>query len=97
VKLRYKLSPEALQDIRDIWEFIAEDSIDAADRVYVELFEAIDGLAQMPQKGHRREDLVDDLAVLFWPVRSYLIIYRPELPLQIVRVVHGARDVPALF
>jgi toxin ParE1/3/4 len=30
----------------------------------------------------------------FWPVYSYLIIYRPELrPLQVVRILHGSRDV----
>lgn len=30
---RYALHPEAFRDIDDIWEFIAQDSQDAADRV----------------------------------------------------------------
>jgi plasmid stabilization system protein ParE len=96
VRARYKLSPEALRDLRDVWEFIAEDNLDAADRVRAEFFDAFNGLVEMPNKGHRREDLTD-LPVLFWPVRSYLIIYRPHIPLEIVRVVHGARDIPGLF
>jgi len=29
----FKLSPEAFQDIEGIWDFIAEDNVDAADRV----------------------------------------------------------------
>ena len=44
-----------------------------------------------------REDLTGR-PVLFWPVGSYPIIYDPQVqPLAIVRVVHGARDVPNLF
>ena len=76
MKSRYKLSPEALQDLREIWEFIAEDNIDAADSIQADLFAAFDGLVAMPHKGHQRHDLID-LAVLCWPVRSYLVICRP--------------------
>jgi plasmid stabilization system protein ParE len=67
-----------------------------ADRVQRELFDAFDELVAMPHQGHRRDDLID-LPVLFWPVRSYLIIYRPQVPLEIVRIIHGARDIPSLF
>ena len=96
MKSRYTLSPEAFQDLQDIWEFIAQDNLDAADRVQAQFFEAFNGLAEMPKSGHRREDLTD-LPVLFWPVGSYLIIYRAETPLEIVRVLHGARDIPGLI
>ena len=93
----YVLSPEALQDLGDIWEFIAEDNIEAADRVREEIFAAFDGLVNAPRKGHVREDLTDK-PVLFWPVRAYLIVYRPETrPLHIVGVLHGARDIPTLL
>jgi plasmid stabilization system protein ParE len=34
----------------------------------------------------------------FWHVRGYLIIYRSEKhPIEIVRVLHGARDVQAIL
>ena len=50
-------------------------------------------LAEFPRTGHFREDLADK-SLRFWPVYSYLIVYRPESrPLQIIRVLHGARDV----
>jgi antitoxin ParD1/3/4/toxin ParE1/3/4 len=43
--------------------------------------------------GHLREDLTDE-PVRFWSVYSYVIVYDPETqPLQILRILHGARDV----
>jgi plasmid stabilization system protein ParE len=51
----------------------------------------------MPTLGHRRHDLTSDPEVLFFCVRShYLVIYRKNSdPLQIARVLHGARDISA--
>lgn len=54
-------------------------------------------LAGMPEMGHVREDLAQ-ASLRFWPVYSYLIVYLPESrPLQILRVLHGARDVRSLL
>ena len=94
---RFKLSPEAALDIRDIWAYIADDSVKAARKVRLSLFDACKLLAENPNIGHTREDLTDQ-AVLFWPVGSYLITYDPRTrPLAVVRVVHASRDVPSLF
>lgn len=94
---RFKLSPEAANDIREIWSYIAADDVKAARKVRLALFDACRFLAGSPRVGHTRGDLTDQ-AVLFWPVGSCLIIYDPESkPLSVVRVVHGARDVPSLF
>jgi len=93
----FRISPEAAANIREIWEFIAEDNVAAAERVRQELQDAMRGLADTPGKGHLREDLTDK-AVRFWRVRSYLIVYRPDTdPLEIVAVLHGARDIPRLL
>lgn len=70
---RFRLSPEAAQDLIDIYEYIAQDNLEAAERVRNEVSDAMLGLAAMPGKGHRREDLTSQ-PVLFWPVRSYQII-----------------------
>ena len=94
---RFKLSPDAAQDVRDIWAYIAEDSVRAARKVRLSLFEACQRLATNPAIGHLREDLTEE-PVLFWPVGSYLIVYDPRTkPVAIVRIVHAARDVPNLF
>ena len=93
----FKLSPEAAGDIQNIWAYIAEDSIKAAGKVRLNLFDACKLLAENPAIGHTREDLTDQ-PVLFWPVGSYLILYDPRTePLAIVGAVHGARDVPGLL
>jgi plasmid stabilization system protein ParE len=56
---RFRLSPEATQDISDIWAYIARDNIDAARRVRLALLAACRRLAQNPGIGHQREDLTD--------------------------------------
>lgn len=66
---KYILSVDADVDLDDIWEYIAQDSIDAADRWISKLFDAFEALGQSPGMGHKREDLTQ-LPVLFWPVGS---------------------------
>jgi toxin ParE1/3/4 len=93
----YVLSVDADLDIDDIWEFIAADNIDAADRWVEKLFAAFEALGRTPGMGHRREDLTPH-AVRFWPVGSYLIIYQADRrPIEIVAVTQGSRDVPAFL
>lgn len=93
----FRLTPEARQQVDEIGEFIAQDSIDAALRVYDALEEAFELLADNPDIGHTREDLTDR-PVKFWSVFSYLVIYNPTSdPLKIVSVMHGARDVGRLL
>lgn len=55
----FVLTPLAEQDIGDIWDYIAADNIDAADRVLAALEKAIYRLAKTPGIGHLREDLAD--------------------------------------
>lgn len=93
----YVLSVDADLDLDEIWEYIAADNIDAADRWIGRLFDAFEALASTPGMGHKRKDLGDH-PVLFWPVGSYLIIYRAELrPIEIVAITQGSRDIPAFL
>ena len=88
----YTLLPEALADLEEIREYIAEDSPDAADCVVDEILDAAAALAPMPHMGHRRPDLTSG-PFRFWTVRSYLVVYAPEeSPLLVVAVLHGSRD-----
>jgi toxin ParE1/3/4 len=93
----FVLSAQARLDLQLIWNRIAENNIDAADRVMDEFRLAMRQLAQRPGMGHRRSD-VKNPRYRFWSVYSYLIAYFPDTkPLEIVRVIHGARDIRALF
>jgi len=93
----YKVSPEALDDSQLIADFIALDSVDAAERVIDQFFETFEQLAAWPKTGHVRTDLTSK-NVRFWPVGSYLVVYRDHSDgVQIVAVLHGSRDVPSVL
>jgi plasmid stabilization system protein ParE len=90
-------SPEARRDLLEIWEFIAQDNLDEADRVEREIEQASVKLAANPELGHFRRDLTSR-PVRFWATYSYLIIYDPETrPLEVVRILSGYRDVAQLL
>ena len=91
---RYVLAPEAALELVQIWRYIKEQStVEIADHVESVILEKLVFLTERPHAGHWRKDLTDE-AVKFFPVYSYLIVYRPETnPLQVVSILHGRRDV----
>src|SRR5579872_3894330 len=91
---RYVLAPEAALDLVQIWRYLKKKAgFEIADRVESEIRAKIVFLTGMPGAGHWRRDLTDE-PVKFFPVYSYLIVYRPETkPLQVVAILHGRRDV----
>lgn len=94
---RYVLTDSAKADLRQINSYLRKASPAAARRVRAQFRAALRRPADFPLIGHRREDLTP-LPVRFWAVYSYLIIYRPDQkPLQVVRVLHAARDLPSLL
>lgn len=93
----YVLGVGADRDLDEIWEFIAADSVDAADRWIGSLFDAFESLAGSPGFGHRRDDLTSH-PVLFWPVGAYLVVYRKgSAAVEIVAVTQGSRDIPTFL
>ena len=93
----YILGDDAVLDLEAIWDYIAADNIDAADRWIAKLFEAFEALGQNPGMGHKREDLTR-FPILFWPVGAYLVIYRSKRsPIEIVAVTQGSRDIPGFL
>jgi len=92
---RYVLTSEAQEDLRQIREYLTADSGPRLARYVLSAFVvAFRRLAKTPGMGHRREDLISDQTLYFWPVFSYLIVYHRESnPLAIIGVIHGKRDV----
>jgi plasmid stabilization system protein ParE len=81
------------------WVYLAEKSgrLEVADRFRVTVEKAFLSIQRTPFIGRSRsEDLKEGLRSL--PARKYLIIYRvDEVAVYIIRVLHGGRDVHAIF
>ena len=87
----YALHPGALSDIEEIWAYIADDNLTAADGVVSEIFASCAALASFPNQGHWRDELAPR-RVRFKTVRSYLIAYASDVaPIRILAVIHGRR------
>lgn len=93
----YFLSTIAEQDIDEIVSYIAHENPNAALKLLDALYEAMAMLAENPMLGHKREDLTDK-PVRFWPFKwHYLIIYVECMPIEIVRILSGYRDISSLL
>jgi toxin ParE1/3/4 len=89
---RFVLHPEAYADLDEIWEYIAADNQNAADRLLEEIHDTIQSLATFPYQGHNRPDLTSR-PLRFHSLRDYVIAYVPdEKPLAVIAVLHGRRS-----
>ena len=88
-------SPQAIQDPDDIWFYIAQDNVTAADRWIDHLLEKALTLAEEPLMGRLRPELAPQIRSL--PVKSYMLYYRPmEGGIELVRVLNSARDIDSI-
>ena len=93
----FNITIKAEQDLKQIWNYIAQDNHNAANKVLDQFFESFRNLALNPNIGHIREDLTNK-PVRFWPLYSYLTIYKPDTnPITIIRVISGFRDISKLI
>ena len=88
--------PRALDDLSEIWNYIADDSVAQADSFIDRIDAELRTLATQPLMGRARDELARNLRSL--PIGRYVIFYE-ALPdgIVIVRVLHSARDVDAQF
>lgn len=80
----------------EIWLYIAADNEAAADRQLDHLERSFRLLAQQPLMGVDRSDSLQ-AGVRSFVVDRYLVFYRVQDRVRILRVLHGARDWMALF
>jgi plasmid stabilization system protein ParE len=94
---RYRLARTAEDDLFAIarYVYLKSRSARTAERLVRRIYAACSDLADLPSLGHSRKDLCPDPGLRFYCVSDiYLIVYEHETePLQIVRILHGARDV----
>ena len=93
---RAYFSPLSRRDLHEIFDYIAPKNPSAAAALIQQLKARCKQIAKSPRIGAPREDLAAGLRC--FPVGSYVVFYRPvEADVEIVRIVHGARDQGRLF
>jgi len=93
---RYRVGPEAQDDLDDIYAYVAERNVPAADRLITGFKKRFRLLATQPFLGQARPDLAADLRSFV--VGNYVIFYRPaEEGIDVARIIHAARDIDAVF
>jgi len=83
-------------DMADIWNYIADDSEANADAFLHTIDNKLSLIATQPGMGRPRPELAPGLRS--FPVGRYIILYQ-TLPdgIEIIRVLHSARDLDALL
>jgi plasmid stabilization system protein ParE len=96
--MSYRITPTAERDLRDILRYIAEqDGVDRALHVYGKFVEAFELLGSSPGAGRVRKDLTGT-EVRWWTVFKFVVICDAEhSPVEVLRVLHGMRDLGALL
>jgi toxin ParE1/3/4 len=93
---RYSLGPLAIADLKSIAQYVAQDNPPAAKRLRKRFLDRFDLLGSNSLSGEARPDLGPDIRII--SVGNYVIVFRPASPgVQIVRLLHGARDIESLF
>lgn len=93
---RYRLSQQAEKDLEDIWIYLAQQDEIGADRQVARLLDRFPMLAQFPNMGLQRNELLTGLRS--FPIKPYIIFYiiLPER-VEIVRILHQSRDIEGKF
>jgi len=93
---RYRIAPQARDDLKDIFRYVAQDRPSAVARLREAMSKRFRQLASQPLLGQACPELRVGLRA--FSVGPYAIFYVPiEGGVEIERVLHGARDIESLF
>ncbi len=103
MKTKVLWRPRAREDLLDIYVAIGLDNVSAAERMHVTLEDRVRQLEKAPRSGMRRPEIAQAARVLVEGV--YLILHEthpdtddgPIEAVEIVRIVHGSRDLGRIF
>lgn len=94
--IQLRIADQAKADLMDIWSYIAQDNEQAADILSDRIADKFEQLLTLPGMGRERRDIGPGLRSFLQ--ESYVIFYRLiDDGIEIVRVLHGARDIENLF
>lgn len=91
---RFRKRPRADADLDSIWNYIAADNVEAADRLIARIGTVFEMLVQNPLAGRGRAELAQGLRSVV--IANYIIFYYPQPDgVEVVRVMHGGQDINA--
>lgn len=94
--MNIRFTPQAKDDLDNIWLYIAQDSPQRATELIYKIKSCCDLLSENPKIGKERDDLINGLRQL--PVKNRIVFYRvQESTIDVVRILHGSRDVKRVF
>ena len=96
-------TPQAREDLLDIYVTIGFEQPAAAERIYTAIESQVEMLVEYPRLGARRPDIAPTARMLVEGV--YLVLYEtrpntddgPVDEVEVVRIVHGHRDLSRVF
>jgi toxin ParE1/3/4 len=92
----YRLSRQAEQDLEDIWLYLADQDEILADQKIAQILNRFPMLAQFPDMGKQRDDLLSGLRS--FPLKPHIIFYTKQTNrIEIVRILHQSRDIQSQF
>lgn len=91
-----RVSAAAKSDLEEIWLYIGRDNPEIADTFVSSILSRFAKLVAWPQIGRHRKELSAGLRSS--SIGRYVVFYRQISDgIEIVRVLHGARDLPPLL
>jgi toxin ParE1/3/4 len=96
MKPQIRVTASAQVDLLDIWLYASATSTASADQLIDEITAVCEDLANFPEMGRSRDELFPGYRS--FPIGRHLIFYRPIANgIEVIRVIHGARNLSELF
>lgn len=95
--MRVPRTRRAAEDLFEIWDYIAGDNVDAADRMVRKIEDIFTSLYESPMMGRDRSEDLSVPGLRSFPLDEYSIFYYPQAAegVLIVRVWHSAKRIRA--
>jgi toxin ParE1/3/4 len=91
-----RVAERAQKDLIEIWEYVARENPESAERLLQTFREKFELLLSHPLIGRERNEIF--IGLRSFPAGRYVIFYQPmDYGIEVLRVRHGASDLRGLF
>jgi toxin ParE1/3/4 len=91
-----RVAERTREDLIEIWEYIAGENPESAERLLQIFREKFELLLAHPLIGRERSEIF--ISLRSFPADKYIIFYQPtDYGIEVLRVRHGASDLRGLF